>query len=338
MYALLLLLLLQFIFCEHNDKVFKVMTYNVRCADDILRYEKDGSIVTRAPRVMRNILAKNPDSIGFQEVTTTQGSSTAEWFGLLRLLLYKNYKGFGSGRNEDHTGEANPIFYNTNALELVESGTKWLSPTPDVPGSKFEDTPDHPTDGLPRIMTYGIFKRKADKITYMHINTHLDYKCYQNRVSQIKVVYQFIKKYENKYPIILTGDFNSGSKNPKDAVPYLLNNGYTNSQNEAKSVIKHWTYPTIDYINNIFGTCKKRGYHYIGVSINKQKYCDKYCDEENSKTIDFILKRSISPIIFTKYEAMTDITVSNGISSDHYPIYVEGQFSSRIQGLKLLDH
>ena len=42
---------------------FKVMSYNVRCCDDILRYEVDGSIKTRINYVIKNILYYMPDSI-----------------------------------------------------------------------------------------------------------------------------------------------------------------------------------------------------------------------------------------------------------------------------------
>ena len=48
---------------------FTIMSYNVRCCDDILRYELNGSVKTRVNYVIKNILHYMPDSIGFQEVT-----------------------------------------------------------------------------------------------------------------------------------------------------------------------------------------------------------------------------------------------------------------------------
>ena len=325
---ILLILLLNTVLSIDNEGVFKVMTYNVRYADDVLRYGKDGKVTTRIRRVVKNIFHKNPDTIGFQEVTTEKKGYSSEWYNLLRLFLDKQYKGFGSGRSRHRKGEATPIFYNKNTLTLLESGTKWLSPTPDVPGSVFPSTHDHPTDGIPRVMTYGIFKRKADGVTYMHINTHLDHKHYQNRVSQIKVITKFIEKYQHKFPILLTADFNSGNsthaREKGDAIPYLLNHGFV-SASLCPSAVRHWTYPAIDYKSEIGRICKGRGYHKNHVSIDKQKYCDKYCDEERGIVIDYILRAPTNKMYFNKYEVMTDYNICGGVSSDHYPVYAEGK-------------
>jgi len=88
----------------------------------------------------------------------------------------------------------------------VEQGTKWLSPNPDIPNTEFEK----PTDGLKRILTYVILKNKKNNNVFMHVNTHLDYIFLKNRIRQIKVVIDFIYKFKDLYPILLTGDFNCG--------------------------------------------------------------------------------------------------------------------------------
>lgn len=47
---------------EEDINKFKIMSYNVRCCDDVLRYEVDGSVQTRVKYVINNILAYMPDT------------------------------------------------------------------------------------------------------------------------------------------------------------------------------------------------------------------------------------------------------------------------------------
>ena len=305
---------------------FKVMSYNVRCCDDILRYEVDGSIKTRVNYVIKNILYYMPDSIGFQEVVMCFNLKKDTWEYLLKEGLKEHYIGVGKGRDNKKKTESNPIFFNKNKFELLDQGTKWLSPEPDKPFTEFGP----PTDGCKRILTYVILKNIKTNNIYMHINTHLDYKYLENRIRQIKVVIDFISKYKNTYPIILTGDFNCGNKKHEiknlDAVPFLLNNGFYNAAFEAKDCFNFWTFPSIDYHRKIYDLCKKRGYHKNGKDIKEQKDCDKNCDEERGSIIDYCF-RCNDKIKFSKYQVVTDYQICGGISSDHYPIYIEGYFT-----------
>ena len=88
---------------------------------------------------------------------------------------------------------------------------------------------------------------------------------------------------------------------------------------------QHWTFPSIDYIN-INNICLKRKYHKNGVNLEIQKECGKECDEENGKIIDYCL-RCNGKIKFEKYKVIID-NKCGGISSDHYPIYIEGYFKN----------
>ena len=299
---------------------FKIMSYNVRCANDKLRYEVDGSVKTRVKYVIKNILHYMPDSIGFQEVTISYKPKKETWEKLLKEGLKDDYIGVGIGRDKDTISESNPIFFNKNKLILLEQGTKWLSPEPDKPFTEFEE----PRDGCKRILTYAILKNIKSNIIYIHINTHLDYKYATNRIKQIQVVINFISKYNNQYPILLTGDFNCTKRNG-DVVDFLLKKNFVNASDEAKDCFNFWTFPAIDYIRNVNETCKGRGFHKNGNKIKEQKYCDKNCDEERGKVIDYCF-RSNNKIKFTKYQVVNDYQLCGGISSDHYPIYIEGIF------------
>ena len=72
---------------------FTIMSYNVRCCDDTLRYEVNGSVKTRVNYVIKNILYYMPDSIGFQEVTMSSDPKTITWDSLLKDGLKNNYIG-----------------------------------------------------------------------------------------------------------------------------------------------------------------------------------------------------------------------------------------------------
>ena len=55
----------------------------------------------------------------------------------LAALLGPAYSQVGVGRDDgEQAGEYSPIFYNGERLRVVKWKTLWLSPTPDVPGSK----------------------------------------------------------------------------------------------------------------------------------------------------------------------------------------------------------
>ena len=306
---------------ETNNKKFSIMSYNVRCANDKLRNNIDGSIKTRSKYVINNILLYKPDSVGFQEVTINKNPKAETWYKLLSDGLKDYYIGVGQGRDEKGKTEANPIFYNKIKFDLLEQGTKWLSPTPDIPYTQFEK----PNDGYKRILTYVILKNKMTGMTYMHINTHLDYKVKQNRLKQIEVIKNFAMKYKNLYPILLTGDFNS-TKSKGDAVMYLLSQGFYDSSEEAKDCFSFWTFPAIDYSNNVYQNCTKRKTHKNGRKLEMQECCGSECDKEHGKVIDYCL-RCNDKLKFNKYKVVTDYKACGGISSDHYPIYIEGEFN-----------
>ena len=127
----------------------------------------------RVDRVIEIILKYRPAVIGVQEATDN-------WMGILRERLGDIYTVVGVGRNAEGHDEHSAILYRTAEFDCLESGTKWLSDTPDVAGSKFADS--HYT----RIMTYALFSRKSDGKQFLHVNTHLDYGT-TNKEEQVKV-------------------------------------------------------------------------------------------------------------------------------------------------------
>ena len=156
-----------------------------------------GSVTpVRMMSVVQTIRNEMPDTIGVQE-----GSNT--WMSCLEISLGESYAHVGEGRNGGDQGERSAIFYRKDRFDLMESGTKWLSDTPDTV-SKFEDSAYY------RIYTYVLLQEKKTGNKILVVNTHLDNSGSAVRGKQAAVLLKFLAAYENQYPVVLTGDFNTG--------------------------------------------------------------------------------------------------------------------------------
>ncbi|MBQ4141205.1 MAG: endonuclease/exonuclease/phosphatase family protein [Clostridia bacterium] len=171
--------------CKYDDSILKAMSFNVWVS---------GKTVERNERVLTMVRNYFPDTIGFQEVDPV-------WLATLRDGLKDQYAYVGEGRNGGGKGEYNPIFYKKELFNLIDSGTKWLSETPDVAGSKYNES------SLPRIYTYALLEKKTDGKRIMVVNTHFDHTSAEARELQAKVLVKYLKTITD-YPIVLTGDFN----------------------------------------------------------------------------------------------------------------------------------
>ena len=111
------------------ERLIKVMSFNMRC-----RTEADGPnfFDLRREKIAAMLASENPDLIGFQEITP-------EMLAWLHEVLDSNYVVLGHGRGMTYDGEANPIAYHKDRFALHAFRTEWLSNTPDVPGSRFEN-------------------------------------------------------------------------------------------------------------------------------------------------------------------------------------------------------
>jgi hypothetical protein len=106
-------------FAEKPADAVRIMSFNVRCTNVGARSMRD-----RVPDVVTTILNGMPDSLGVQE-------ATPEWIDTLNEELGKSYAYVGEGRDGEHDGEYSAVFYLKNKYNVVDSGTFWLSETPD---------------------------------------------------------------------------------------------------------------------------------------------------------------------------------------------------------------
>ena len=233
----------------------------------------------RVDAVVETILKYRPAVVGVQEATDT-------WIALLNQRLGNIYTIVGDGRNETRGDEHSAILYLTAEFDCIESGTKWLSDTPDVPGSKFAES--HYT----RIMTYVHLSRKSDGEEFLHVNTHLDYGTSPEEESvkfaQIEVLFSQIEKFAN-LPIIITGDFNATVDSP--VYNRVIEEGYTEVA------------------------------YYISAEDREPTYHALMGTTGESSHIDFVFYKRVHSYVYHTYYRICTERVDNENVSDHYPIF-----------------
>ncbi|MBO5726859.1 MAG: endonuclease/exonuclease/phosphatase family protein, partial [Clostridia bacterium] len=167
-----------------------------------------------------------PDIIGTQETTLT-------WKSYFNNHL-SEYTMIGCSREGKYSssGEWSLILYRRDRFELLDNGDFWLSNTPDqvsvVEGSICK-----------RICTWALLKDKTTGKTFVIANTHLDHSNDTVRTAQIKVLLKELGDLITKYPLFLTGDFNTQpSSTVYDAVAVKLVDA-SKTAAENKSTINH---------------------------------------------------------------------------------------------------
>lgn len=115
-----------------------------------------------------------------------------------------DFEHVGVGRDDGaRKGEHSPIFYRKDKFQVLDSGTFWLSPTPEQVGVVGWDA------ALPRICTWARFQESAEKKrTFWVFNTHFDHRGTQARLESARLMLKMSAEMAKDEPVILTGDFN----------------------------------------------------------------------------------------------------------------------------------
>ncbi len=182
------------LFAEDGAKpeVFRVMSYNIlRAATDM---ENDWG--ERKAILVEDIKATDPDLFGVQE---------AEFHQMEYLIEnLPDYEYIGAGRDDgERGGEFCAVFYKKDEFDLLDSGTFWLSQTPDEPGRKGWDA------ACNRVVSWGKFQVKGSGKTFVYANTHFDHMGPVARIESAKMVVSFQKKVASDLPFFISGDFNA---------------------------------------------------------------------------------------------------------------------------------
>ncbi|MBQ6117601.1 MAG: endonuclease/exonuclease/phosphatase family protein [Clostridia bacterium] len=168
----------------------RVVQFNLRCTG-----LGKTSVAYRAPLMTAMLQSLRADSMGFQE-------ANLRWMTYLEEHL-TDYAYVGAARDDGKVrGEFSPIFYLKEKYDPVESGTFWLSKTPDKPGTKDWGS------ACNRICTWAVLENKETGARYAHFNTHLDHISGEARTHQMEVLLEKVKEYLGVYPVVLTGDLN----------------------------------------------------------------------------------------------------------------------------------
>lgn len=165
----------------------RALTFNIRY-DTV----KDGLNAWgfRREKALQLVRAQGCHVVGFQEVMAHQ-----------RADLEAGLDGFlwlGSGRDADGSGEQCCLAIDPS-FEVLDSGTFWLCPTPDVPGAIGWDAE------LTRICTWASLGKNG--VRFRVLNSHWDHMGVMARLESARLLCEHIKSLDE--PVILMGDFNT---------------------------------------------------------------------------------------------------------------------------------
>ena len=175
-----------------------VMSFNIRYGT-----AKDGENHWTARREMLFdvIREQDADLVGLQEALASQIDEI--------VAAVPIYAVVGVGRDDAaRAGEFSAILFRKDRLRVAEAGTFWFSDTPSVPGSKSWG------NNVTRISTWARFVDRDGRGFY-HFNLHLDHESQPSRERSTVLLKQRIDERSGaKEPVVVTGDFNVGERNP----------------------------------------------------------------------------------------------------------------------------
>lgn len=191
---------------------------------------------------------------------------------------------YGIGRDDGQSkGEHSAIFYRKSMFTVLDSGSFWLSATPEKPGPGWDAR-------LNRICSWLKLKTKKGNKIFYAFNVHYDHQGVEARKESSKLILEKIQQIAGKSPVVFTGDFNGGH----DAEWYL--------RIKDSGILKDaYTLAKDPYVNN--------------GSFNSFRV-----NNPSNEIIDHIFISDKFKV--EKYGILTD-TYHGHFPSDHYPVLVK---------------
>ena len=179
---------------------YKIISFNVRYSS-APEIDGDNRWELRRDAAVKMVAQQKPLVMGLQEACPDQ-------IDFLDLNL-TGYKHIGVGRDDGkRAGEMMAIYYDTTRLTLLDSGTFWLSETPEKVSLGWDAACN-------RTCTWGHFKMKDTDFEFLYFNTHLDHLGSLARKNSIKlIVAKMTELNPDNLPVFLSGDFNSTTDDP----------------------------------------------------------------------------------------------------------------------------
>lgn len=176
-------------FTQKEKNAMRIMSFNIRCAN-----VGNDTWEDRIDIVTQSIIDGNPDSVGVQE-------ATPEWMETLNKTLGEKYSYVGVGRDDgDNEGEYSAIFYLKDKYNVVDSGTFWLSETPDEVSFGWDAA-------CRRVCTWVVLEDKATGQKYAHLNSHFDHVGIEARKNSVELIINKAKEFQD-IPVVFTADMN----------------------------------------------------------------------------------------------------------------------------------
>lgn len=278
--------------------MFKVMSFNIRLITS--GRDKENEWIHRKEAVVLEIRANDPLLLGVQEATWPQMEYLAKELS--------DYSWIGVGRDDgEKKGEFSAVFYKKASLKVLDSGTFWLSESPEKAGSLGWDA------ACRRVVSWGKFEFSTETSNtkefkdlkgkkFLFANTHFDHIGKEARKNSALLIVSRINKMSAGLPVVVSGDFNTTN----DTVIYSLlikkgekDPGWRDTFDVAKKKdLRHQ------------GT-----YHMFGKMAEKER-----------PRIDFIfINKGFESELFR----ICDEQRNGQITSDHSPIVAEIYFADR---------
>ncbi|MEM7530879.1 MAG: endonuclease/exonuclease/phosphatase family protein [Chloroflexota bacterium] len=272
-----------------DTETLRICSYNIRCnlQSNGVFVDGENQWAFRKDRVASVLNLYAPDLIGLQEVLVEQLHDLEK-----RL---PDFGWTGVGRDDGvESGEFSPIFYRRSVLNLLNSGTFWLSETPNIAGSMGWDA------ACVRIATWACFQHQPSGKVFYHLNTHLDHRGAVARAEGVKLLQKQLVDIAEDTPAIISGDFNCVEKDN----PYQL---LTNTKQNNSTLWQDTKYVSIAAHHGPSGTFNTR-----------------FADPIQGK-IDYIFlyqSSKIQPSIQVQQHAILADNWDGRYPSDHLPVFV----------------
>ncbi len=199
----------------------RIMSFNIRCLSVGSDTWED-----RIGIVSETMLTSQADSIGIQE-------GTPEWMATLKDTLSEKYDFVGQGRDGVDEGEYSAVFYLKDKYKVIDSGTFWLSKTPEKISFGWGAA-------CRRICTWVVLENKETGEQYVHMNSHFDHVSPVARKNSAKLIVERAESFVN-LPVVFTADMNA--REGSLAYTTMTNSdAFKDSKYEAEDTVNYLTY------------------------------------------------------------------------------------------------
>lgn len=176
----------------------RVLTFNLRYITPGDTGER--SWLARRDQVGQVIREDQADIIGLQEALRPMLDDVAQ-----RVIGYQE---IGVGREDGKTkGEYAAILIRKDRFDVLDSGTFWLSETPEIPNSKSWG------NRVTRVCTWAKLRDKTTQRVFQFCNTHMDHESQEAREKGVGLILERLTARQPEGPFVITGDFNAGEDN-----------------------------------------------------------------------------------------------------------------------------